>query len=273
VRTGGRAQKAGGSSLSRGCQNRQPQCFGQALMETGPWQSMQYAGCAAAVTYTLSHSVPPMLAFLTCTKLWCARWISSANMLSSTSLSLSVFRCLTAAAAPGSSRSSSRGVSADHQPAEPGRPTGRQTAPHLLLTRTPACHRPSFTMLAPNQTFTAHNLLLLTLPHPTPPPSSPLHLTRLPPQPPPPVEEAAAAVEHVPQLISVGQVAVVDQVDTQGAVDKKGLSLLGRGGASSGVAHVTNAHRACRRQRDTHKEKARHRGMSANSGVRHMEVG
>lgn len=44
----------------------------------------------------------------------------------------------------------------------------------------------------------------------------------------PPVEEAAAAVEHVPQLVCVGEVAVVDEVDAQGAVHKEGLGLLGR---------------------------------------------
>jgi hypothetical protein len=43
---------------------------------------------------------------------------------------------------------------------------------------------------------------------------------------PAPVEEAAAAVEHVPQLVSVSQVAVVDQVDAQRAVHKEGLRLL-----------------------------------------------
>lgn len=40
------------------------------------------------------------------------------------------------------------------------------------------------------------------------------------------VEEGAAAVEQVPQVLGVGQVSVMDQIDAEGAVDEKRLGLL-----------------------------------------------
>ena len=40
------------------------------------------------------------------------------------------------------------------------------------------------------------------------------------------VEKAATAVEHLPAFICVGQITIVNQVDTQGTVHKKGLCFL-----------------------------------------------
>lgn len=45
----------------------------------------------------------------------------------------------------------------------------------------------------------------------------------------PPVEEAAAAVEHVTKVISVGQVSIVDEVNAKRAVHKEWLGFLSTG--------------------------------------------
>ena len=47
-------------------------------------------------------------------------------------------------------------------------------------------------------------------------------------------------------LLCVGEVAVVDEVDAQRAVDKERLRLRRRRAAGCRVAHVRNAHVACR---------------------------
>ena len=59
------------------------------------------------------------------------------------------------------------------------------------------------------------------------------------------VEEGGGRVEQRAQLVSVGKVAIVDEVDPKRRVDKEGLRLGGRGRPSGWVAHVADAHGAC----------------------------
>jgi hypothetical protein len=58
-------------------------------------------------------------------------------------------------------------------------------------------------------------------------------------------EEGLAALQRLTELVHVGQVAVVDEVDAERRVDKEGLRLLGRRAAGRRVAHVADAHVAC----------------------------
>ena len=55
------------------------------------------------------------------------------------------------------------------------------------------------------------------------------------------VEEGGGGVEQLPQLVGVGQVAVVDEVDAERGVDEEGLRLLGGGRPGGGVPHVADA--------------------------------
>lgn len=59
------------------------------------------------------------------------------------------------------------------------------------------------------------------------------------------VEEGARRIEQLTELIAVCKVTVVDEEDSKGGVHKKGLSLLGTGGAGSGVAYMPDAGGAC----------------------------
>jgi hypothetical protein len=59
-----------------------------------------------------------------------------------------------------------------------------------------------------------------------------------------PRKERLGALEGAAQLLSVGQVAVVDEVDAQRRVDEEGLRLGGRGRAGGRVPHVAQAHGA-----------------------------
>ncbi len=58
-------------------------------------------------------------------------------------------------------------------------------------------------------------------------------------------EEGLAALQRLAELVHIGQVAVVDEVDAERRVDKEGLRLLRRRAARGRVAHVADAHVAC----------------------------
>ena len=57
--------------------------------------------------------------------------------------------------------------------------------------------------------------------------------------------EGLRAVQEVAQLLRVGQVAVVDEVDAQGGVDKEGLGLLRRQRPCGGVPHMPQPRLPC----------------------------
>ena len=59
------------------------------------------------------------------------------------------------------------------------------------------------------------------------------------------VEEGRGALQHLPQLVCVGDVAVVDQVDAKRGVDKEGLRFLGAEAARRGIPHMPDAAAAC----------------------------
>ena len=59
-----------------------------------------------------------------------------------------------------------------------------------------------------------------------------------------PREEGLGALQGPPQLLRVGEVAVVYQVDAERRVDEEGLRLGGRGRAGGRVAHVAEPHGA-----------------------------
>ncbi len=61
------------------------------------------------------------------------------------------------------------------------------------------------------------------------------------------VEKGLAALQRQPQVLHVGQVAIVDEVNAQRRIDKKRLRLLRRSAARCGVPHMPDARIACHR--------------------------
>lgn len=59
------------------------------------------------------------------------------------------------------------------------------------------------------------------------------------------IEEGVRAIEEGPEVLGVGEVAIVDEVDAQRGVHKEGLCFLGGGGSRSGVSYMANARAPC----------------------------